>query len=60
MSQVQLLPNIPEGQVGFSISSSQDIRREIFHLAVSQGVALLELSPSQGNLEAVFHHLTEQ
>ena len=60
VSQAQEIPNIPEGQIGFSISSSQDIRKEIFQLALSQGIALLELSPSQGNLEAVFHHLTEQ
>lgn len=58
--QVQLLPNIAEGQVGFSISSTEDIRRSIFHLSLEQGIALLELSPSQGTLEAVFHHLTEQ
>lgn len=60
VSQAQLLLNIPEGQLGFLLSSSQDIRKDIFHLALAQGIAILELSPSQGNLEAVFHHLTEQ
>ena len=60
VSQAQELPNVPEGQIGFLLSSAQDIRLDIFHLALNQGIALLELSPSQGNLEAVFHHLTEQ
>ena len=56
---VQILPNIPNAQMGFVIRAKQDIRAAIFHHIVEQGLTLLEMAPLSSDLESVFHKLTE-
>jgi len=59
VNHVSINPNPGTGQTNFTVSSGKDIRAEIFKLAVTQGILLLELAPEQGDLEEVFHQLTE-
>ncbi len=42
----------------FEILADADIRAALFHLAVAQGLDLLELAPERTNLEEVFRRLT--
>ena len=53
------LNNIPDGEQGFTIVCSKDVRAELFGVIVENGLTLLELSPHKDDLESVFHRLTE-
>ena len=54
-----VLNNIPDGELGFTIVCSGDIRAQLFTTVVQHGLILLELSPYKDDLESVFHRLTE-
>jgi len=43
----------------YEILASRDLRAALFHLAVAQGLILLELAPEKSNLEEVFRRLTQ-
>ncbi len=47
----------PEG-MGFQVTSSQDVRAEIFALAAGNGLVILELAREISSLEDVFQRLT--
>ena len=59
VSSAVLHPNAGAAQYAFTITSDHDMRADIFRLAVQQGILLLELAPEQGDLEDVFHQLTD-
>ena len=40
------------------IQADRDVRAEVFHAAVEQGMVLLELQRERSNLEEVFRRLT--
>ncbi len=48
----------PDGEHHFTLLTRKDIRAKIFEFAVKEGLALLELSPAQSDLEDVFRKLT--
>ena len=59
VSTATLHPNAGANQQAFSLSAEKDVRADLFRLAVNQGILLLELAPEQGDLEDVFHQLTD-
>lgn len=42
----------------FEVLAKDDVRAALFHLAVEQGIVMVELSPERTNLEEVFRRLT--
>ncbi len=54
-----ILENTPDGELGFSLVCSQDVRAGLFEVVVQSGLTLLEMSPHKDDLESVFHRLTE-
>jgi ABC-2 type transport system ATP-binding protein len=48
-----------DAAVRFLIRADRDVREDLFHWAVSEGQALVELSAEKTNLEEVFRRLTE-
>jgi ABC-2 type transport system ATP-binding protein len=59
ITEVLQHPNAGKDIFAYSISSEEDVRADLFRFAVQQGILLLELAPEQGDLEDVFHQLTE-
>ena len=50
----------PSGEVHFTLSAQDDIRADLFHLAVKNDWTLTELHRERGNLEDVFRQLTSE
>lgn len=48
------------GEVHFTLSAQDDIRADLFHLAVKNNWTLIELHRERGNLEDVFRQLTSE
>jgi len=44
----------------YELLANRDLRKDLFHFAGTQGLAMLELSRAQSNLEEVFRRLTTQ
>lgn len=59
IEQCTQLTNLPNGELGFSLTCTTDIRRSVFDCVVEHGMVLLELSPFKDDLESVFSRLTE-
>ncbi len=53
------LTNLPNGELGYSLTCTADIRRSVFNCVIEHGLVLLELSPFKDDLESVFSRLTE-
>ena len=44
----------------YQISAVADVREQIFQMAVSNQLVLIEMKSQERNLESIFHELTQQ
>ena len=58
VAQVRVISAPDPAHYAFEILADVDVRAALFHLAVAQGLELLELAPERKNLEEVFRRLT--
>jgi ABC-2 type transport system ATP-binding protein len=63
---IQLLQNIPDVETvkvlpkhHYHISTKSDVRAQVFQMAVSNHLVLIEMKSQERNLESIFHELTQ-